>query len=141
MKRATKCMLGLTLAAPLAAVAKERPNIVFFLVDDMGWVDSSVAYGEEVYARLPLNVITYSSEAPIINLKQNLVYVKVGQTFDPKDYVQDVKDCNKNEIDVNAVFVYRQVDLDKPGYGQVRMEVTDQWGHRGITYLTVIVEE
>ena len=42
-------MLGLTLAAPLAAVAKERPNIVFFLVDDMGWVDSSVAYGEEVY--------------------------------------------------------------------------------------------
>ena len=42
-------MLGLTLAAPLAAAAKERPNIVFFLVDDMGWVDSSVAYGEEVY--------------------------------------------------------------------------------------------
>ena len=49
MKSATKCMLGLTLAAPLAAAAKERPNIVFFLVDDMGWVDSSVAYGEEVY--------------------------------------------------------------------------------------------
>lgn len=49
MKRATKCMLGLTLAAPLAVAAKERPNIVFFLVDDMGWVDSSVAYGEEVY--------------------------------------------------------------------------------------------
>ena len=49
MKSATKCMLGLTLAAPLAATAKERPNIVFFLVDDMGWVDSSVAYGEEVY--------------------------------------------------------------------------------------------
>lgn len=42
-------MLGLTLAAPLAVAAKERPNIVFFLVDDMGWVDSSVAYGEEVY--------------------------------------------------------------------------------------------
>ena len=104
-------------------------------------VRARTAYGEEVYARLPLNVITYSSEAPIINLKQNLVYVKVGQPFDPKDYVQDVKDCNKNEIDVNAVFVYRQVDLDKPGYGQVRMEVTDQWGHRGITYLTVIVEE
>ena len=49
MKSATKCMLGLTLAAPLAVAAKERPNIVFFLVDDMGWVDSSVAYGEEVY--------------------------------------------------------------------------------------------
>lgn len=26
-----------------------QPNIVFFLVDDMGWVDSSVQYGEELY--------------------------------------------------------------------------------------------
>ena len=26
-----------------------KPNIVFFLVDDYGWLDSSVAYGEEVY--------------------------------------------------------------------------------------------
>lgn len=104
-------------------------------------VRARTAYGEEVYARLPLNVITYSAEAPIINLKQNLVYVKLGEPFDAKDYVLDVKDCNKNDIDINAVFVYRQVDLEKPGYGQVRMEVTDQWGHRGITYLTVIVEE
>lgn len=36
----------------LAAQASQKPNIVFFLVDDMGWLDSSVAYGEEVY---PLN--------------------------------------------------------------------------------------
>lgn len=26
-----------------------QPNIVFFLVDDMGWVDSSVQYGEQPY--------------------------------------------------------------------------------------------
>ena len=49
MKNSTKTLLSLSLLAPLAASAKERPNIVFFLVDDMGWVDSSVAYGEEVY--------------------------------------------------------------------------------------------
>lgn len=104
-------------------------------------VRARTAYGEEVYARLPLNVITYNSEAPIINLKQNLVYVKMGQPFDPKDYVLDVKDCNKNEINLDAVYVFRQVDMSKPGYGQVRMEATDQWGHRGVTYLTVIVEE
>lgn len=49
MKR--KEILGLSLALPLAAcnTQTQRPNIVFFLVDDMGWVDSSVAYGEEVY--------------------------------------------------------------------------------------------
>lgn len=42
--------MGLSLLAPAAVLAKgDKPNIVFFLVDDMGWVDSTVAYGEEVY--------------------------------------------------------------------------------------------
>ena len=50
MKPISKSLTGLALLAPLAACDKaERPNIVFFLVDDYGWLDSSVAYGEEVY--------------------------------------------------------------------------------------------
>lgn len=44
-----KHLTGLSLLAPTVAFAADRPNIVFFIVDDMGWVDSSVAYGEEVY--------------------------------------------------------------------------------------------
>ena len=44
-----KHLTGLSLLAPSVAFAADRPNIVFFIVDDMGWVDSSVAYGEEVY--------------------------------------------------------------------------------------------
>ena len=44
-----KHLTGLSLLAPSVALAAEKPNIVFFIVDDMGWVDSSVAYGEEVY--------------------------------------------------------------------------------------------
>lgn len=98
-------------------------------------------YGEEIYARLPLNVIAYNAQAPVINLKQNLVYVKQGEPFNPKLYITDVKDCNKNDIDISVVYVFSQVDVSKPGYGQVRMEVTDSWGHKGVTYLTVIVEE
>jgi arylsulfatase A-like enzyme len=40
---------GVALAAPLLPAAPERkPNFVFFLVDDMGWMDSSV-YGSEYY--------------------------------------------------------------------------------------------
>ncbi|MBR5043249.1 MAG: sulfatase-like hydrolase/transferase [Bacteroidales bacterium] len=43
---------GLAALLPLAACSDrtpERPNIVFFLVDDFGWVDSSVQYGDELY--------------------------------------------------------------------------------------------
>lgn len=44
-----KHLTGLSLLAPAVAFAADRPNIVFFIVDDMGWVDSSVAYGEQIY--------------------------------------------------------------------------------------------
>jgi arylsulfatase A-like enzyme len=50
MKLSSKTLVGASLLLPTALCARnEKPNIVFFLVDDMGWVDSSVAYGEEVY--------------------------------------------------------------------------------------------
>jgi len=52
MKSLTKPLAGLAMLAPLTACdcdEPRRPNIVFFLVDDYGWLDSSVAYGEEVY--------------------------------------------------------------------------------------------
>ena len=32
------------------AYAQERPNIIVFLVDDMGWVDTSLPFGENVEA-------------------------------------------------------------------------------------------
>ena len=47
-----KCLLSALFATPLVACTtekQERPNIVFFLLDDFGWLDSSVAYGEEQY--------------------------------------------------------------------------------------------
>ena len=42
------------LAAIIPAIAgccsqQKKPNIIFFLIDDNGWTDSQVAYGEEVY--------------------------------------------------------------------------------------------
>lgn len=42
---------GLLLSLPgicgLAAIAAERPNVLFVLADDMGWQDTSVAFAEE----------------------------------------------------------------------------------------------
>ena len=46
-----KPLASLALAAPLVACSTEeqKPNIVLFLIDDLGWLDTSVAFGEEVY--------------------------------------------------------------------------------------------
>ena len=53
MKTNLKTLASLALVAPMAGCApkQEQPNIVLFLIDDMGWADSSVAFGEEVYPR------------------------------------------------------------------------------------------
>ncbi|MBQ9137113.1 MAG: sulfatase [Alistipes sp.] len=46
-----KSLSSLALALPLASCTteEERPNIVLFLIDDLGWLDTSVAFGEQVY--------------------------------------------------------------------------------------------
>lgn len=53
MKPVNKTLCGLSLLAPLAvaqnADAKQRPNILFFLVDDFGWTETSLPFGEETY--------------------------------------------------------------------------------------------
>lgn len=53
MKTSLKTLSTLALAAPLAGCAnkEEQPNIVLFLIDDMGWADSSLSFGEQTYPR------------------------------------------------------------------------------------------
>ena len=41
------CVLALVIAAPTSHAA-DRPNVVLFLVDDMGWIDST-PYGSKYY--------------------------------------------------------------------------------------------
>lgn len=53
MNYLTKTLSGAAMFLPAAAFAQQqKPNIIFFLVDDMGWLDSSVQYGDRMY---PLN--------------------------------------------------------------------------------------
>lgn len=98
-------------------------------------------YGDEVYARIPLNIGVYSSDAPRIGLSQNLLYVKAGDSIDPLSYVTSVTDSMGNELSADNIKVLSQVDLSKAGGGQICFEVTDPRGVTGVTFLTVIVEE
>lgn len=54
MKNRIKTLSALALAVPLTgcvAQKQEKPNIIFFLIDDMGWADCSVSFGDETYPR------------------------------------------------------------------------------------------
>ncbi|MBP3774590.1 MAG: sulfatase [Bacteroidaceae bacterium] len=55
MNTSAKHLGGLALLAPMAlssVTAKQKqPNIIFFLVDDYGWADSQVQYGQDLYPR------------------------------------------------------------------------------------------
>lgn len=97
-------------------------------------------YGDDIYAKIPLNIGIYSADAPKIELKQYLAYTKVGKEFSPMDYVTSVVDKTGEEISLDEVKILSQVDLSKAGGGQVCFEVTDQYGVTGTTYLTIIVE-
>ena len=98
-------------------------------------------YGDEIYAKVPLNIGIYSADAPVIRLKQYLAYTKVGESFDPLSYIESVQDIETNPIPLSKVKTVSQVDLSKAGGGQICFEVTDERGVTGVMYLTVIVEE
>ena len=52
MKKSIKPLAAIALTVPLAGCGSdnhEKPNIILFLIDDMGWLDTSVSFGEEVY--------------------------------------------------------------------------------------------
>ena len=47
MKSIPKSLVGLSMLAPMAACQNQKadnPNIIFFLVDDMGWQDTSLPF-------------------------------------------------------------------------------------------------
>ena len=97
-------------------------------------------YGDEIHVRLPLNIIDYSADAPVITLSQYLVYTKKGQSIDPLSYISTITDSNGVEMDIADVKVSSQVNFEKEGAGQMVLEITNKRGVTGITYLTVIVE-
>lgn len=80
--------------------------------------------------------------SPVIELKENIVYVEKGKKFDPYDYVNKVTDNEGNSISKDRVdIVSSTVDMEKAGTYAVEFMVTDENENEGSTYLTVVVEE
>lgn len=116
----------------LSAIAAGQYEFTASAVTDMG---------DKVFVRLPVNIMSYDADAPIIELSEYLVYTKVGEPFSPAEYITSVKDMNGFVINISEVFIFSQVNLNQPGGGQYRMEVIDGNGRKGYAFLSVIVTE
>ena len=96
--------------------------------------------GDTSEVKLPLIVEDRPLSVPQIELKEYLVYAKVGQTVNFGSYIVDALDMNKISVR-GSVIIESNVDFNTPGTYHVHYYATDSNGNRGHSVMTVIVEE
>lgn len=96
--------------------------------------------GDSSEITLPLILEDRPISAPVIELKEYLVYAKKGKSIDFKTYLVDALDAQEVSLK-DSVTVESDVDFNKPGTYHVHYYVTDAGGLRGHSVLTVIVGE
>ncbi len=94
--------------------------------------------GDSAEISLPLVVEDRSLEAPVIELKDYLVYAKKGSTLDLAGYVENATDAGKNNV-TNSVRIESNLDLNKEGTYIVHYYATDANGTQGHSIMTVVV--
>lgn len=96
-----------------------------------------------------------SNKIPEIILSEYLIYLKAGDSYDAKSYLQKVKIGNKeysitdnqlgvsnsNTISKNRISVQSKVNTREPGVYEVDFSMTTDDGYTGTTKLLVVVEE
>jgi hypothetical protein len=78
---------------------------------------------------------------PTIKLKKNIVYLKVGDSFEPEKYVDSVKDSDGKKMSNDLVKVVKSsVNTEKAGYYTVEYAINYEQENEEVTYLVVVVE-
>lgn len=100
----------------------------------------SNSFGDCSSVQLPVHVIPTQIGGGGIALNTGLVYLEMGQSLDPAQYIQRVTAADGSEIDPATVEISSQVNTQTAGCYEVHYEVEDFQGNHYETWLTVIVE-
>lgn len=100
----------------------------------------SNSFGDRSSVQLPVHVIPTQIGEGGIALNTGLVYLEMGQSLDPAQYIQRVTAADGSEIDPATVEISSQVNTQTAGCYEVHYEVKDFQGNLYETWLTVIVE-
>ena len=104
-------------------------------------VEVKNSYGDTVKYQLPMNLVRYNCDQERIQLKDYLIYVKKGRDIYPEQYITKVINRSGKEEGLENIEITREVDLTKPGTGQICYELLEGEEAVYATYLTVIVTE
>ncbi len=123
-----------------SSVRMTDSNISYSVAGDYEMdVEVTNSFGDLVEASLPVHIVEQYQQSLTIELTQNLVYLSVGETFQPYNYVSSVTTSNGSQIDTDNVTAVSGVDASTPGCYEVQYNVSSG-GSQGITWLVVIVE-
>jgi len=90
---------------------------------------------------IPIIVEDRSTNAPIISLKQYLIYVKKGQIVDFSSYVDSVTDVYDTPLEITPEINADYNTTVPAGVYQVNYYATDEGGRTGHTILIIVVED
>lgn len=103
-------------------------------------VDNS--YGDLSEVSLPVHVTSGSLNNGLrIELSTSLAYLRVGEEFQPAQWISGVYDGQENMVDPGIVTADAQVDVQTPGTYEISYQAADEAGNTAQTWLTVIVQE
>lgn len=94
--------------------------------------------GDTARVTLPVVVTTGDASRPVVRLREYLVYLSVGSSFDPNWYLESVTSMG-DAMTVADVVITGGVDTNTPGTYMVCYRCRDDFG-TGLAVLTVIVE-
>lgn len=102
-------------------------------------VEVTNSFGDVETQALPVHVTEPSSQELEIALSGYIVYLKPGETFDARSYIQGLTDAYGDSMDTDYITVESGVDPGSEGCYEVHYQAEDENGRKGETWMTVIV--
>ena len=102
-------------------------------------VEVTNSFGDVSQETLPVHVIEPSRQALKISLSDYVIYIRQGEEFDPRSYIESLEDSYGEVLDTGGVQVDSEVDTQTEGCYEVHYEAKNENGLKGETWMTVIV--
>lgn len=96
--------------------------------------------GDIIHLELPIFVEKINLRAPVIRLKEYLIYVEKGTEPDFESYIEGIY-SNYEPADEDSLLISEEYDPQKPGVYSIHYYALDIDGNEGHAVLTVVVEE